>query len=105
MKKIEFLTKLGLSRSAWSSWTSEKSDSYKKKLPEIADIFGVSVDYLLGNEQKKKPTVQDDELSKMLQDPEMEDIYNILVKLSPAGVQKVRDFVHFQHEQEIKQKL
>ena len=59
MKKIEFLTKLGLSRSAWGAWTSGRMQSYKKMLPEIADIFGVSLDWLSGNEQKNKPTVSD----------------------------------------------
>ena len=52
MKKIEFLTKLGLSRSAWGAWTSGRMQSYKKMLPEIADIFGVSLDWISGNEQK-----------------------------------------------------
>ncbi len=63
MKKIEFLTKLGLSRSAWSAWTSGRADSYKSRLPEIADIFGVSIDWLAGKDQKNKPTIsEDDEL-------------------------------------------
>jgi transcriptional regulator with XRE-family HTH domain len=64
MKKIELLTQLGLSRSAWSGWTSGRMDSYKKKLPEIASIFNVSLDWLSGNEQKNKPSSEEDSLSE-----------------------------------------
>lgn len=37
-------------------------------LSKIANYFSVSVDYLLGNEQEKKPTVIDDELNNDLND-------------------------------------
>ena len=33
-----------------SDWKSGKSKSYTKYLPQIAEFFGVSVDYLLGKE-------------------------------------------------------
>lgn len=62
MKKIELLTKLNLKRSAWSSWTSGTSESYKKYLPQIAEIFGVSLDWLSGNEQKNKPLTDREKL-------------------------------------------
>lgn len=53
MKKNEFLSKLGLSRSAWGAWVMGDTTSYIKYLPQIAEIFGVSLDWLAGNEQKK----------------------------------------------------
>lgn len=43
---------LNVSKSTFSNWKSGNSESYLKKLPEIADYFGVTVNYLLGKEEK-----------------------------------------------------
>ena len=42
---------LKLSKSTFSSWKSGVTNSYMKKLPEIAEYLGVSVEYLLGKEK------------------------------------------------------
>ena len=42
---------LNLSKSTFSSWKSGVTNSYMKKLPEIAEYLGVSVEYLLGKEK------------------------------------------------------
>jgi len=70
----------------------------------IANKLDTTIDYLTDKTDKKNKPTKNSELDKMLQDPEMKDIYNIIVKLSPDGVQKVKDFAHFQREQETKQK-
>lgn len=41
---------LGITQNAFTDWKSGRIKSYTKHLPQIADYFGVSVDYLLGNE-------------------------------------------------------
>ena len=41
---------LGLSKNTMTGWKSGNNNSYKKYLPQIAEFFGVSVDYLVGNE-------------------------------------------------------
>ncbi|MBQ8005235.1 MAG: hypothetical protein IJ303_02870 [Clostridia bacterium] len=41
---------LGLNRQAVTDWKAGRSKSYTKYLPQIAEFFGVSVDYLLGND-------------------------------------------------------
>lgn len=52
---------LGITQNAFTDWKSGRIKSYNKHLPQIADFFGVSVDYLLGNtdeaqkESDKKP--------------------------------------------------
>lgn len=43
---------IGLSNAAFSSWT-ESSVPRKATLMKLADYFGVTVDYLLGEEQKE----------------------------------------------------
>lgn len=45
---------IGLSRTSVVKWKSGTTPS-GATLTKIADYFGVSVDYLLGNEQKEKP--------------------------------------------------
>jgi transcriptional regulator with XRE-family HTH domain len=85
MKKIEFLTALGLKRSAWSAWTSGKANSYKKYLPQIANIFGVSLDWLAGNEQKEKLSSEEESLSGL-----DKNFLNKIRKLNPQYL-KVAD--------------
>ena len=46
--------KVGISSAAFSQWTDETVPR-KTTLLKIADYFGVSVDYLLGKEEKNAP--------------------------------------------------
>ena len=48
---------LGITQNAFTDWKSGRIKSYRKHLFKIAEFFNVSVDYLLGAEQEKKPTV------------------------------------------------
>lgn len=50
---------LGLKQTAFSDWKQGRSKSYTKYLPQIAEFFGCSVDYLLGKEQKKEAVQKD----------------------------------------------
>lgn len=58
MKQIELTNHLGLSKNIFTDWKSGKNTSYMKYLPQIAEFFGVSVDYLIGNETK--PSIEND---------------------------------------------
>ena len=52
----------GVAQSSLSDWKNGKSKPKYEKMQKIADYFGVSVDYLLGNEPKEKaPTVEVDD--------------------------------------------
>ena len=46
---------IGLSNAAFSKWGDE-SIPRRATLQKLADYFGVSVDYLLGNAEKEKPS-------------------------------------------------
>ena len=53
---------LGIGKQTFSNWKSGLSSSYTKYLPQIADFFQVSVDYLLREESvKEKDSAEDDE--------------------------------------------
>ena len=43
---------LGLSKNTMTGWKNGNNNSYMKHLPKIAEFFGVTVDYLLGNEKR-----------------------------------------------------
>lgn len=56
----------GVPQSSLSDWSKGKSKPKYDNMKKIAAYFGVSVDYLLGNEEKEKPTaaktVSDDDI-------------------------------------------
>ena len=52
--QLELCQYIGVSKQAFTEWNGGRNTSYKKYLPQIADFFGVSVDYLLGKEDKKE---------------------------------------------------
>ena len=74
-----------------SNWESGKTQPTPENLKRLASLFGVTVDYLLGDEQmlieetKKQPTAQGDELDNSL--------VSMLMDLNPQDAQRVRDFV------------
>ena len=51
--------KIGISAAAFSQW-DDKTIPRKVTQQRTADYFGVSVDYLLGKEEEKKPTATED---------------------------------------------
>lgn len=53
MTQKELCIRLGVNQQAFTNWKSGNNDSYIKKLPQIAEILGVSVDYLLGHDTAK----------------------------------------------------
>lgn len=53
----------GISTGSLSDWKNGRSSPKVEKLQKIATYFGVSVDYLLGNEQKEEPRSDQIDLS------------------------------------------
>lgn len=48
---------IGLSRTIGTKWKNTGATPQGETLNRIAEYFGVTIDYLLGNEQKDKPTL------------------------------------------------
>ena len=48
-------TECGISRSTVTWWKQHKTSPNSEQVSKLAEYFGVSTDYLLGNEQKEKP--------------------------------------------------
>lgn len=53
--KAEFADRLGLSRNLVTMWESGQSQSYRSKLHEISAKYGVSVEWLKGETDEKRP--------------------------------------------------
>ena len=51
-KQIDLTNYLGLPTAHYTDWKNGRTASYNKHLSKIAEFFGVSVDYLLGKEEK-----------------------------------------------------
>lgn len=50
---------LGIHPNVITNWKNGRNKSYRGYLKQIADYFGVSVDYLLGKEPKEKPATNE----------------------------------------------
>lgn len=53
VKQKDLTDYLGISKNAFTNWKGGYSNSYTKYLPQIAEFFNVSIDYLVGRENKK----------------------------------------------------
>ena len=89
--KIE--RELNLPRSTVYDWRKGRSKSYRNYLSQIATYFGVSTDYLLGNDQKEKPLVNGDKeltayLDMLRTRPEMRMLFDITKDATKADVEK-----------------
>ncbi|GHU35605.1 transcriptional regulator [Bacilli bacterium] len=58
----EVAEKLGISTAFYGQWETGKRTPASKNLQKIADVFNVSVDYLLGNTDEKNPSKFGDDI-------------------------------------------
>ena len=92
----ELCAHLGVGKQAFTNWKSGHTQSYKKYLPQIAEFFNVSVDYLLGKQEK--PSAESEELiRKLLNTPSNKATVVMfggdgpkVVEISPENVDTVR---------------
>ena len=85
-------TALNLNRQVVTDWRAGRSKSYTKYLPQIADYFGVSVDYLLGKtEQKEKLTADGGEPV----DPKLREALKIMSELPPERQAEAMNYLRF----------
>ena len=52
LKQKDLTDFLNLSKNAFTNWNNGNNNSYMKHLPKIAEFLGVSVDYLVGNDEQ-----------------------------------------------------
>ena len=86
MTQMELAEKLGISFQAVSSWERGNTMPDIAKLPDIADILGVSVDYLLGGESKVANGVINGDLPEKVKAGEVsvDDIADVVPVMKPS---------------------
>ena len=55
MEQKEFAKLVGVSDDTASDWRRRRSGSYSKRLPQIAEVLGTTVEYLLNGTKIEKP--------------------------------------------------
>ena len=53
IKQKDLTDYLGISKNAFTNWKGGFSQSYNRYLPQIAEFFNVSIDYLVGRDEKQ----------------------------------------------------
>lgn len=85
---------LSISRGNLTELKMERIKTLKtENLAKISEYFGVSVDYLLGKEQKEKPLVNDDEelteyLEQLRTRPELKMMFQLTKDATKEDVEK-----------------
>lgn len=91
---------LGLNRQRFNFYVTGKREPDNEMLQVLADYFNVTVDYLLGKTQKNKPVPpEEDELAKLLEEPEMRELYEILQKFNVDELQDILKYCRFLESQ------
>lgn len=82
---------LGIAAPSVSNWESGKTQPTPENFKRLAALFGVTVDYLMGetDEPQEKKEVQQSEIPGL---PD-EDLITIISNLTQHDAQRVRDFV------------
>lgn len=86
---------LGLSKNIFTDWKSGKCKSYNNYLPQIAEFFNVSIDYLVGRERPTdgKNTLNSDNNFTYA-------AYNELTHdLTPQQIEQLKNFADFLRQQ------
>lgn len=80
---------LGLTKNAYTSWKSGTNKSYLKHLPQIAEFFDVSVDYLLGKTEIRKGAGP----SGLPLSPMQEKAFNMIMNLPESALEDLMRFL------------
>lgn len=67
LSDVQFCKEFGINSKTLDNWKRGKSKSYMNMLEILSAYFQVSTGYLLGNEQKNKPTTESDELAELFE--------------------------------------
>ena len=79
------LIDMGMSKSSYKRWKTPNGLPSGDTIKKIADYFGVSVGYLLGDEEKPDTVEDDAELSEMLETMRNDEDVRALFKLAKGA--------------------
>ncbi len=96
----------GLTTSTISNWKAGRYTPKQDKLQKIADFFNVSIEYLMGNEEKEVSPIYytNEETAKLAQemyeDEDMRSLYDMKRNMPPERFKAHMDFMRNLYEQE-----
>lgn len=94
MSQNDIAARLSISRQAYSLYENGKREPSIDTIQQLAEIFNVSTDYLLGNSDKKeKPLVNEDKvleeyLDELKNRPEMRMVFSLMKGATKEDVEK-----------------
>lgn len=91
MTQMELADRMGISFQAVSNWERGNSMPDISKLPELAEIFEVTLDELLGEKSPLIEATVEDRLEECVKNPdvEKEDVEKVLPLLKPDQIQNM----------------
>lgn len=95
----DFAAALGIDAAIVSRWKTGKSESYRKHLPQIAEVLGTTVEYLLTG-SKPEPaaagdlSAEDAEILRQIHDrPGMRVMFSLTSKATDEDVRKATEII------------
>lgn len=98
MTEAEFCNAAGINKSAVTDWKKGKTKSYMKHISKIAEVLGVSEDYLLNDSTPlSDKTIVDmsEAISGMADEIVAEDFKNAIKQLDGGDVPKLIEYMKF----------
>lgn len=101
MKQIEVAKALGVDQSTVSGWERETREADHDTLRSLADLFGVSVDYLLGisDNPDPAPSLPHEKYREVLAGPGLRLLLDADANLTEDQLQEIIDFIEFKRRQ------
>ena len=85
IKPSPMLESIGIQKTAATNWKNRRSNPTQANLQKIADYFGVTVEYLKGETDIKKPPITKDE--------RIDELYEMAKDLTDAELVALKAFV------------
>ena len=94
-------TEIGVNKASASAWKNRNLTPRSETIRKLADYFGVSVDYLMGNTDEmrpkafetKDPDVEIFEMIEMLKHPEIQKLLQRLINRPISDIDKMLDIL------------
>ena len=84
---------LDIKRPTYTRYESGSNEPDISTLLKLCDLYGVSMDYLLGKTQKDKPVPpEEDELARLLEDPETREFYELIKDFSDDELEDLLNY-------------
>lgn len=96
--QVEFANKLGLSKQTINNWENERRTPDPNTVVAIADLFGVSTDYLLGKESKVVTQKHLTNVNNRIKEDLGEDVevmFRDITSFDDAEKEELKNFINF----------